>query len=429
MTSLRPRSVEISKAYGAYALGILTLVNLLNYLERNVIFALFDPIKVDLALSDAQLGWVASAYVLVFSIAALPLGVLGDIRSRRMVIAFGVLLWSTFTTLGGLAHSFPLLFFCRAMVGIGGAAAVGACSSLVADYFTGPRRAFAMGLFMAGLSLGGVLGILLGGQLTTHYGWRTTLIALGTPGFLLAIFVARLRQPPRTDAPKDQSMWAALVEVAQASRVVTTIKTLVFVFLGGALISFGANGLIGWAPTFMARELGISIDRVAVLLGKYGLLFGIGGTIFGGVFADWLRRYTATARVLTAGLGLLFGAPLIMWLLTIRDLNLFIRVFCAAFFFLAWYSGPLTAVIFDVVPAKIGTTVVGAYFLFIHLAGDTIAFPIVGMISDRIGLDRAVFVLPMVSMVGGLVVLGGLFTVKRDLVGSRLPEPPVPAPA
>ena len=95
------------------------MINLLNYLDRNVIFALFEPIKRDLMLTDTQLGWLGSAYILVFSIAALPLGVLSDLRSRKTVIAGGVAVWSAFTALGGLVRSFWQLFICRAAVGIG----------------------------------------------------------------------------------------------------------------------------------------------------------------------------------------------------------------------------------------------------------------------------------------------------------------------
>src|SRR5690606_11281275 len=128
-----------------YALGLLAVINLLNYLDRNVIFALFEPIKQDLGLTDTQLGWLGSAYILVFSVAALPFGVLSDLRSRRAVISGGVAVWSLFTSLGGLVRSYTQLFLCRAAVGIGEAAYGPAASSLVADYFPGPGRAIAMG--------------------------------------------------------------------------------------------------------------------------------------------------------------------------------------------------------------------------------------------------------------------------------------------
>jgi MFS family permease len=481
------------RRYSLYALGLLAVTNLLSFVNRNVVFALFEPIKQELAISDAQLGWLASAYVLVFSLAALPFGIISDLRSRRAVITTGVVLWSAFTLASGFATGFSQLLICRALVGMGAAAFSAAAQSLTADYFPTRGRAVAMGILAAGITLGGVLGIWLGGRLEAVYDWRTAVIAVSLPGFVLAMFTARLRDPQRipgsvslraglrelgvginalakqflpllvsvavggvlafyldqaygADSKVDVAAFAAAVAVgltlnirtwarrvasappnrltalarvfgerAISLAVVLRTPTLVYIFLGGALISFGMNGLVGWAPTFMSRELHLSVAHAATLLGSWGLIAGISGSLFGGIVADWLRRYTITGRVLTICLGLLIGGPLAVWLLTLRDLALFAPVFAAAFFFLSWFNGPIAAVIFDVVPAKISATVAGAYLLFIHLVGDAVAFPLIGALSDRFGLHRAVLVLPCVAIVGGLVILGATRTVGRDI--------------
>lgn len=494
--------------YRWYALGLLALINLLNYIDRNVIYALFEPIKQDLGLTDSQLGWLGSAYILVFSVAALPFGVLSDLRSRRAVIAGGVTVWSAFTFLSGLVQSFGQLFTCRAAVGVGEAAYGPAASSLVADYFPGPRRAVAMGILSSGIALGGVLGLLLGGVLESIYGWRVAFMTVGVPGFVCAVLVARLIDPSRVpskltvrsflrdfhlgatgllrqlwplvastliggaaawwldrnygaDSRLDVAALSAAVgiglavtifrwvrrtpaageatafesgissafdEILRAGRLVLHTPTLVYVFLAGAMISFGTNGIVGWGPTFVSRELGLSAAQSAALLGKWGLIAGTAGTLFGGLLADWLRRRYETGRVLTVALGLLLGGPLAVWLLTIRDLELFQAVFAVAFFCLSWYNGPITAVIFDVVPPRISATVAGAYLLFIHLAGDAISLPLVGTLSDFFGLDRAMIVLPLVVILGGVVVLGATRTVGRDMIrqGMVTGEFPVP---
>jgi MFS family permease len=486
-----------SRAYSHYALGVLAVTNLLSFINRNIVFALFDPIKLDLSLSDAQLGWLASAYVLVFSLAALPLGVISDLRSRRTVITVGVLLWSAFTLASGFAMSFPVLLVCRALVGVGGAAFAGPAQSMVADYFALRGRAMAMGILAAGITLGGVIGIWLGGHLDAGYGWRTALAVVSVPGFGLAVLTARLRDPVRrpgglslsaaiaelhvgitafvrqfvplllsilvgsiagvyldrlygADSKMDVAAFSLCVTAGLALNIRDWVKrfaaapsigpsplvrafgeraislatvlrtpTLVYVFLAGALISFGMNGLVGWAPAFMSRELNLTVAEAAGLLGTWGLVSGISGVLFGGVLADWLRRYTATGRVLTISLGLLIGGPLAIWLLTLRDLDVFVPVFAAAFFFLSWFNGPIAAVIFDVVPSTVSATVAGAYLLFIHLVGDAVAFPLVGALSDEFGLDRAILLLPAVAIVGGLVILGATRTVARDMARVR----------
>src|SRR5437016_9105014 len=202
-----PRPAGTSRAYAAYALGLLTLINLLNYTDRNVVFALFEPIKRELVLSDQQLGWLGSAYVIVLSLAALPLGVVGDLKSRRAVIAFGVGLWSAFTALGAAVRGFGQLLVCRAMVGVGEAGYGPAAQALIAEFFRGRRRAFAIGVYSVGMAFGGVLGIWLGGVLAERYGWRTAFIAMGAPGLVLALLASRLREP-RRQAPAP--VWATL---------------------------------------------------------------------------------------------------------------------------------------------------------------------------------------------------------------------------
>jgi MFS family permease len=492
--------------YRWYALVLLALINVLNYLDRNIIFALFEPIKRDLALTDAQLGWLGSAYILVFSVAALPAGVLSDLRSRRMVIAVGVGVWSAFTSLGGLVRNYTQLFITRSAVGIGEAAFGPASSSLVADYFPGPGRAVAMGILSAGIPLGGVAGILLGGQLEEMYGWRVAFMAVGVPGFLLAVLAAQLRDPTRpsdpihllkllkrfeigatrlfrhfaplitgaavggiaafwldhfygADSVVDVAVFSIAIslglacniglwfwqihrdriadtpfgpevtgpvgdafdELLRALRVVLRTPTLVYVFLAGAMISFGLNGIVGWGPTFAARTLGLSAGDASRLLGGTGLIVGTLGTLAGGFIADYLKRYTDAGRVITTGIGLLVGGPLAIWTLTVRDPELFVYAFGAAFFFLTWYNGPLAATIFDVVPSRISATVVGAYLLFIHLAGDAIAFPLVGSLSDQFGIDRAILLLPTVSIAGGCVILLATKYVRRDMARAALP--------
>jgi MFS family permease len=495
VTGTREGGARRPGAYAWYALGLLTAINTFNYLDRNIIFVLFEPIKSELGLTDTQLGWLGSAYIIVFSAGAIPLGILADLKSRRNVIAAGVAIWSAFTALSGLARQYWQLLSCRSMVGIGEAAYSPAAQSLVADFFPSQGRALAFGVFWGGLAVGGVAGIWLGGELEHLYGWRAAFMAVSVPGLLLAMLTTQLRDPTRQERRLsllrmihrlELTVWhlvkgtwplwsiglaglgvaylldrlgrggaqvegaivgTALVlgvaatvarlvrgmlghrgetrsrpvalttldEVIEAGRLVLRTPTLVWVFVGGALISFAMNGLVGWSPSFLQRELGLEPQMAGRLMGVWGLIAGSLGVVFGGRLADWLMERRPTGRVIAGAAGFLLGAPLCVLLLTVRDLDAFVPLFFGTIFFFTWYNGPVTATIFDVVPASVGASVVGAYVFFSHLAGDAVAYPLIGFLSDRFGIQAAMYLLPIVATVGAVIFLMATRTVKRDM--------------
>jgi len=482
-----------SRAYAAYALGLLTLINILNYTDRNVVFALFEPIKRELALSDAELGWLGSAYVIVLALMALPLGVIGDLRSRRGVITFGVTLWSAATALGGLVTRFWQLFVCRALVGVGEAGYMPASQAIIADYYPGRTRGMAMGVFSVGMALGGVTGIWLGGELALAFGWRRAFLVMGVPGLLLAVLASQLREPhrrppaplraaitgwyrrsfpealriarplivlttvgaviggaltalERAASAVDVAVFAAftivglgwtvarlvpraLAGTARAGRVAASAledfleagvivfrtPTLMWIFLGGALVTFAVNGLIAWAPSFLQRAHGMSPVDVGRTFGLLALTGGVLGALVGGRMGDGLQARWAGGRVFASGMGFVLGGPVATALLLVDRGTLFTVLLFGTFFLYTWYNGPLAAVILDVSPPPVRATVLGAFVLFSHLAGDAIAPPLIGYLSDRSDLRSAMLVLPAAGLVGGLVILVAVATVGRDM--------------
>jgi MFS family permease len=419
------------------------------------------------------------------------------LKSRRAVIAFGVGLWSAFTALGAVVSRFWQLLVCRSLVGVGEAGYGPAAQALLAECFQGKRRAFALGIYSVGMAFGGVLGIWLGGVLAARYGWRAAFVAVGVPGFLLALLASRLREPRRRPpatirdtvqswyargrvgarealrlgAPLiwltlagaalsgaldrfqglprglDTAVFAAcmsigivwtvwrLVPVAvrgttevaatafgdflQAAGTVLRTPTLIWIFLGGALVTFAVNGLIAWAPSFLERTHGLPVAAVGRQFGVWGLAGGALGALFGGRTGDWLLARWSAGRVVVSGAGFVLGGPVCAALLLIDELRLFVPLLFGTFFLYSWFNGPLSAVILDVVPAAVRASVLGAYVLFSHLAGDAIAPPLIGYLSDRFGLRPAMLLLPTAGAVGGLVILIALTTVGRDMARVR----------
>lgn len=488
------KSQEPRGAYPAYVLGLLAVINLLNYLDRNVVYAVFEPIKRDLQVSDAQLGWLGSAYIIVLSLAALPLGVIGDLRSRRSVITWGVAIWSAATAAGGFVRQFWQLFTCRALVGFGEAGYGPASQAIIAQYYKGKRRAFAIGIYSVGMALGGVLGIWFGGVIAERYSWRWAFILMGIPGLVLALLASRLREVDRPVPPPVThvlhgwlrsglrgviryvlpiawwgglgavlagtlalfegipsqldtavfgvcvsigiawTVWRlipvavqrtteagavaadAVVDFQDAAALVLRTPTLIWIFLGGAMVTFAVNGLIAWAAAFMQRVHGLSVARVGAEFGLWALAGGVMGALFGGRFADRLQQRWRGGRVLASGMGFVLGGPVCAALLLVDDLRWFAPLIMATYFLYAWYNGPLAAVILDVVPPAVQASVLGAFVLFSHLAGDALAPPLIGYLSDRTGsLRGAMLLLPAVGVLGGVIILIALTTVNRDM--------------
>jgi MFS family permease len=430
----------------------------------------------------------------VLAVASLPLGALADLKSRRGVIAWGVGLWSACTALGGLAQRFWQLFVCRALVGVGEAGYAPASQALIAEYFRGRRRAFAIGVYSVGMAFGGVLGIWIGGELEQAYGWRAAFLAMGIPGVVLAVLAAQLRDPSQRPAGTlagtlrrsvergvRRAVWYlapliglglagaavggllalfegvpsevdaavfgvfavagfawtvgrlvpaamrrtteagevatnALEDFLEAASVVLRTPTLIWVFVGGALVTFAVNGLIAWAPSFMQRVHGMAVTEVGRTFGVWGLVGGTLGALFGGRLGDGLMRRWAGGRVLVSGAGFVLGGPVCVALLLVNSLGIFVPLLFATFFLYTWYNGPLASVILDVVPPAVRASVLGAFVLFSHLAGDVIALPLVGHLSDQLGgIRRAVLVLPAAGLLGGLVILIAVRTVGRDM--------------
>ena len=207
----------------------------------------------------------------------------------------------------------------------------------------------------------------------------------------------------------------AFGEFVQAAGTVLRTPTLIWMFVGGALVTFAVNGLIAWAPSFLERTHGLPVAAVGRQFGVWGLAGGALGALFGGRTGDWLLARWSGGRVVVSGAGFVLGGPVCAALLLIDELRLFVPLLFGTFFLYSWYNGPLSAVILDVVPPAVRASVLGAFVLFSHLAGDAIAPPLIGALSDRFGLRPAMLLLPTAGAVGGTVILIALTTVGRDM--------------
>lgn len=302
-------------AYAWYALGLLAVVNLLNYLDRTLIYILFAPIKREMAFSDFQLGLLGTtSFVIFFTVLGVPFGRLADRGSRKNMIAAGLVVWSLFSGLTGFANSFWTLFLCRVMVGVGEATLGPAALSLLSDYFPPRMRATVQSIYASGITVGAGLAFFLGGWIGANYGWRTAFYFLGFPGVLVAVLVYFLREQQRgrteVSAPKYTSNdWKLLFRSTP----------LRYHYAGYAMFALAANSLSIWMPTFFNRAHGYSIATLGLVAGLTSLTSGIPSTVLGGFLSDRLRRFRPGGRMLLGAIASLLAIP--FWIVLLFSHN------------------------------------------------------------------------------------------------------------
>src|SRR5215203_6134085 len=276
---------EKTPLYAWYALALLMVVYILNFLDRTVIYILFPLIKKEMDFSDTQLALLGTtSFVIFYTILGIPFGRMADTGSRTKIIAAGVVVWSLFSGLTAFANDFWTLFFCRVMVGVGEATLGPTAISLLSDYFPPLRRATVTSIYSMGIAVGAGLAALLGGNLS-QFGWRTAFLVVGFPGIAMGILVYLLHEPERrtetaVDSNYTSTDWRRLL----------TNKSFIALCVGYALLGLATNNLSIWGATFYSRLHKFDLPTIGFWGGVLTLAAGIPATIFGGAIADRFKR-------------------------------------------------------------------------------------------------------------------------------------------
>jgi len=372
---------EYSRPYSLYALGVLFFVNMLNMADRAILGVLLESIRLEMYLTDTQVGLMTGfAFALFYALAGIYISRLSDRFDRRVVLGLSILVWSAMTAVTASVHSFWQLFIARVGVGIGESSAVPTSNALIADYFAPAKRPFALAVFTAG-SFGGILlGSTLGGYVGGHFGWRWAFVMAAILGLPIAILTfATLRDPSR-----DRSDGRPLVSlsIGETLRTLIGFRAFLLLIVSAGFITYMVYGITSWFPAFLMRKHNMTQADGGLL---FGVALGIGtalGTLAGGVAATRLAKRSLSWLTRLPLLLSLFCLPLYELAIYAPNASIALIFFGAASAIGGAILGPLLAAIQTILPTSmraIGASLTGFSGSLIGLGGAPL---VVGVLSD-----------------------------------------------
>jgi predicted MFS family arabinose efflux permease len=390
--------VAATKLYPRTALILLTALNLLNYADRNVLFAVQPLVQEEFHLTKVQIGYLTSAFLAFYMIAAPFVGPLADRYSRKLIIVLGAMFWSGLTLLTAVTHTYTELLVRHTLVGIGEATFVTIAPTFVADLFPESKRGRILGVFYLAIPVGSALGYLLGGNLAPQHGWRFPFYIAAAPGFLLALAVLFLKEPER-------GQFDTLKETPERGTILGLARNRAFLTatLGMAAMTFSLGGIQVWMPQFLYSERGYSLEAANFTFGIIIVVDGILASLAGGWLGDYLLRRTKSSYYLVSAASMLLGVPVMTVALFVRG-PLMVPAIGVAAFFLLLNTSPLNAAVINSAGAHIRATAIAVNIFIIHILGDVPSPTMMGWVADKRSLQAA-FVLPVIAMVISSAIL------------------------
>lgn len=393
-----------------------------SFVDRQILSLLVEPIRVDLGLSDTDLGFLQGvAFGLFYVTLSVPIGWFVDRGNRRNILIAGVLLWSVATAACGFATGFWSMFVARMLVGVGEAVLSPCAVSLLSDYFPREQRAVPMSVYVSAGSFGGGLALIAGGAVlgsldawasgTETSGWRMAFIVVGLPGVLVAAMMFTFAEPPRqVDRGYDNGQDAAHpLRLGQYLRI--RRRLLVGQFGGFAMLGVVAYAVGAWSPTLFMRVHEWNASTTGLRLGLGTLIGGVSGAVSGGFLAIALRRRGCEdASLRAAALSLTLLVPMTA-AAALGSASSAVVLFGAGMFFTALASGVSVGAIGEATPNNLRGRVTAIYYLSINLVGLTIGPLSVAVITERVFANpKAIgYSMAIVTIFAGTIAIGLLW--------------------
>ncbi|RCL47315.1 MAG: MFS transporter [Halieaceae bacterium] len=427
-----------SNRYRYYVLALLTLGYVFNFVDRQVMTILIEPIKTEFGATDTQMGLLSGlAFALFYATLGIPVARLADRWSRRNVLAISMTTWSAITALCATATGFWHLLLLRIGVGIGEAGGTPPSQSLLADYFPPEKRAFAQGVLATAPNIGILVGLFGGALIAEAYGWRLVFLIFGIPGVLLAVLIQlTIKEPPKVreaQSQVDQGLFSALGRIVR-------LPSFTHIMVGVGFTGIAGYGLGVWSPSFLVRVHGMSLVDAGLYLGLIGVFGGGFGTIFSGLLVDALARRDARWQLWVPAIGIFIALPtqlaFLLWPVDHRlvvggaiDIPFALIFMGLSAIFASFWIAPSYAAVQNLVPQYWRTQASALMLLAINLLGMGLGPLLVGLLSDALigyGTESVRYALAIgvsFSVVGGIAYIRGSRAYAQEVGAVRVATP------
>ena len=376
---------KVSARYRWYVVWLLFALYVLNFVDRQILFILMEPIRLEFGFSDTQLGLLGGlAFAVLYSTLGIPIARLADRTNRVNIISVSVFIWSLATVFTGMAKNFGQLLAARVAVGIGEAGLSPPAYSLLADYFSREKRTTAIAIYSMGIYTGVFVGYLAGAVVAENYGWRAAFWVVGLPGIFMAILVKlTLREPPRGFAD-GEAVPPSMPPFMEVVRGLLAKPTFVHLAMATALHSFVGYGVSGFHPSFLIRTHGFSVAEVGLILSMVAAVSGVGGTWLGGFLADRYSNSRSDIRwqLWVPAFSTLLNVPVAIAAYSLSDRLSVVVLLFISLVFGVMYLAPSFSTLQRLVRAReraLGTAIL---FLVLNLIGLGLGPSLVGAVSD-----------------------------------------------
>jgi MFS family permease len=401
-------TLEMAKPRGGVAKGatvalvLLTGMNFVNYLDRYILPAVQEQVKGEFRLTDDQLGSLTTFFFFAYVLSSPIKAWLGDRFPRKMVIVIAALGISAMNFFTASVHSYMSLNIRHAALGVGEACFGIFAPTLLADFYAEDRRNTVLTIFNVAIPVGAAMGYLLGGMIGHSHGWRMAFIASAVPGALIAVlillFMREPKRPPMAERKASHDR-ASVLSLA-------TNKAYLSSILGYAAVTFSLGGISWWMVSFLQRMNGYSQDKAGTVMGGITVVCGLGGTICGGVLAQWWSKRTEKALYLVPALSAVLAVPPAM-MCFFGPKSLTLGMLGAAVFLIFLGTGPVNAATLNAVPANLRATAMAGQLFTIHVLGDAFSPKIIGIISDHSNLRLGLGSTLVTMLAGGVIFFVG----------------------